>query len=175
MRNRKSNPEGISPRDLTYCSHKPECIGTTNPDRSVLITLILWHFQSHPVNVSNLHVKGHMCWKREPFHALLPLLHHVVPLNGGNCRLTIPVVKGRCAREALSHAFNIGVLKYGQSNPITMKHIFTMNLRTLMKVVTLLWTAIIESSINSASDWRGEYGDMRWPSLHTRLLDAGHR
>ena len=46
------------PRDLTYCSHKPECIGTTNPDRSVLITIITWRFQFHPVNVSNLHVKG---------------------------------------------------------------------------------------------------------------------
>ena len=33
---------------------------------------------------------------------------------------------------------------------------------------------LVESSINSASDWRGEYGDTRWPSLHTRLLDAGH-
>ena len=31
--NRKSNPEGVSPRDLTYCTHKPECIVTTNPDR----------------------------------------------------------------------------------------------------------------------------------------------
>ena len=49
---------GRSPRDLTYCSHKPECIGTTNPDRSVLITIITWHFQFHPLNVSNLHVKG---------------------------------------------------------------------------------------------------------------------
>ena len=58
VRNRKSNPECVSPRDLTYCSHKPECIGTTNPDRSVLITIITWHFQFHPVNVSNLHVKG---------------------------------------------------------------------------------------------------------------------
>ena len=58
VRNRKSNPEGVSPRDLTYCSHKPECIGTTNLDRSVLITIITWHFQFHPVNVSNLHVKG---------------------------------------------------------------------------------------------------------------------
>ena len=28
------------PRDLTYCSHKPECNVTTNPDRSVLITII---------------------------------------------------------------------------------------------------------------------------------------
>ena len=44
VRNRKSNPEVVSPRDLTYCSHKPECIGTPNPDRSVLITIITWHF-----------------------------------------------------------------------------------------------------------------------------------
>ena len=31
VRNRKSNPEGASRRDSTYCSHKTECIGTTNP------------------------------------------------------------------------------------------------------------------------------------------------
>ena len=57
MRNRKSNPEGVSPRDLTYCSHKPEWMVTTNPDRSVLITIITRHFQFHPVNVSILHLK----------------------------------------------------------------------------------------------------------------------
>ena len=68
--------------------------------------------------------KAHMCSKREPFHELLPLLRHVVPLNDGNCRLTIPVVKGCCAREALSHAFDIGVFKYGKSNPTTIKHIY---------------------------------------------------
>ena len=61
--------------------------------------------------------------KREPFHAILPLLRHVVPLNDGNCRLTIPVVKGRCAREALPQAFNIGVFKYDKSNPTAIKHI----------------------------------------------------
>ena len=33
-------------------------LGTTNPDRSVLITIITQHFQFHTVNVSNLHVKG---------------------------------------------------------------------------------------------------------------------
>ena len=65
-----------------------------------------------------------MCSKREPFHALLPLLRHVVPLNDGNCRLTIPVVKGRCAREALPHAFNIGVFKYGKRNLTTIKYIY---------------------------------------------------
>ena len=44
-------------RDLKYCSHKPECIVTTKPDRSVLITIITWHFQFRPVNVSILHLK----------------------------------------------------------------------------------------------------------------------
>ena len=52
-----SQIEGVSPRDLTYCSHKPECIVTTNPDRSVLITIITWHFQFRRVNVSILHLK----------------------------------------------------------------------------------------------------------------------
>ena len=65
-----------------------------------------------------------MCLKREPFHALLPLLRHVVPLNDGNCRLTITVVKGRCAREALPRAFNIGVYKYGKSDTTTIKPIY---------------------------------------------------
>ena len=53
----ETNREGVSPRDLTYCSHKPECIVTTNPDRSVLITIITWHFRFRPVNVSILHLK----------------------------------------------------------------------------------------------------------------------
>ena len=61
--------------------------------------------------------------KREPFHALLPLFRHVVPLNDGDCRLTIPVVKRHCAREVLAQAFDIGVFRYGKSNPATIKHI----------------------------------------------------
>ena len=101
--------------------------------------------------------------KREPFHALLPLLRHVVFLNDGKCCLTIPIVKGRCAREALPHAFNIGVFKYGKSNPSTIKHIYNeSNLNE-----------ICDAAFDS-DDWRVEYGDTRWPSLHTRLLDAGH-
>ena len=64
--------------------------------------------------------------KREPFHALLPLLRQVVPLNDGNCHLTIPVVKGRYASEALPHAFNIGVLKYGK-RIFTRQQNFTEN------------------------------------------------
>ena len=64
------------------------------------------------------------CSKREPFRVLLPLLRHVVPLNDGNCRLTMPVGKGRCARDALPHAFHIGVLKFVFTISTTIKHIY---------------------------------------------------
>ena len=40
-----------------YFSIKPECIVTTNPDRSVLVTIITWHSQLHLVNVSILLVR----------------------------------------------------------------------------------------------------------------------
>ena len=103
-----------------------------------------------------------MCSKQEPFQTPLPLLRHTVPLNDRNCRLTIPVVKGRCAREALLHASDIGVFEYGKSNPTTIKDIYNES------------ENLLESSINSASDWRGAYGDMHQPSLHMRLLDARH-
>ena len=53
-----------------------------------------------------------MCSKQVPFHALLPLLRHVVPLNDGNCRLTIPVVKGCCTHDTLPHAFHISVFEF---------------------------------------------------------------
>ena len=123
MPNRKSNPKDVSPRDLTYCSHKPECIGSTNPDRSVLTKIIKCHFHFHPVNVSNLNVKGTYVLVARAVSRAPPLLRHVVPLNDGSCRLTILVVKGRSAREALPHTFNIGVIKYDKSNPTTIKHI----------------------------------------------------
>ena len=65
-----------------------------------------------------------MCSKREPFHALLPLLRHVVPLNDGNCRLTMPVGKGRCALDALPNAFHIGVFKFVFTISTAIKHIY---------------------------------------------------
>ena len=67
-----------------------------------------------------------MCSKREPFHALLPLLRHVVPLNknDGNCRLTIPVVKGRCTHDTLPHAFHIGVFEFVKTISTAIKYIY---------------------------------------------------
>ena len=55
---------------------------------------------------------------------LLPLLRHVVPLNDGNCRLTIPVVKGHCSRYALPHSFNIDVFETVKNNSTTIIHIY---------------------------------------------------
>ena len=89
------------------------------PDRSVVITIITWHFQFRPVNVSIPHLKYD-----EPFRVLLPLLPYVVPLNDGNCRFTMPVDKGRCARDALPHAFHIGVFKFVFTINTALKHIY---------------------------------------------------
>ena len=55
---------------------------------------------------------------------LLPFLHHVVALNDGNCDLTIPVIKGSCIRDALPHAFHIGVFKFDKTISTAIKHIF---------------------------------------------------
>ena len=74
--------------------------------------------------VSNLHVKGTYVLKARAVSCTPPLLRHVVPFNDGNCRLTIPVIKGCCACEALPHAFYIWVFKYGKSNPTKIKHIY---------------------------------------------------
>ena len=111
-------------QDLTYRSHKSECIGTTNSDRSVLITIITWHFQFHPAKVSNLHEEGAYVLEARAVSRALPLLRHVVPLNDGNCRLTIPVVKGRRARDALPHVFHIGVFKFVKAIFTAIKHIY---------------------------------------------------
>ena len=46
-----------------------------------------------------------------PCRGLLPVLRHMVPLNDGNCRLTMPVGRGRCTRRALPQTFDIGMFK----------------------------------------------------------------
>ena len=99
-----------------HCDNKPRQIGLNHNYNMT--------FSISPHEFYYLHVKAHMCSKWEPFHVLLPLLCHVVPLNDVNCCLTIPVVKGHCALKVLPHAFNIGMFKYGKSNSTTIKHIY---------------------------------------------------
>ena len=117
MRNRKSNPEGVSPRDLTYCSHKPECIETTNPERSVLITIIIWMLVFSTQNTN-------IVLEARAVSRATPIITSLVPLHDGNCRLKIPVVKGRCACDALPHAVHIGVFKFVKTISTAIKHIY---------------------------------------------------
>ena len=54
---------------------------------------------------------------------------HVTPivmshgaLNDGNCRLTMPVGRGRCAHDTLPHTFDISVFKTVKKNSNKIKH-----------------------------------------------------
>ena len=108
MRNRKSNSEAARPRDLIHCSHKPECIVTTNPDKSVLITITTWHFQFHLVNVSILHLKHKYRARSESRFTCYSCCYVTwCPLTTGIVAPTIPIIKGRCDRDTPPQTFNI--------------------------------------------------------------------
>ena len=107
--------ESVSPMNLTYCSHKPDCIVTTNPDRFLILASECRH------SPFKLRIR---CSKGEMFCMLPPLLGHAVPLDDGNCRLSMPVVKGRCTHDAPPHTFNKGVFKFIKTNSTTVKHTY---------------------------------------------------
>ena len=54
---------------------------------------------------------------------LLPLLHHMALLNNGNCRLTMPVIKGCFANGVLLHNL-IDNFKSNTKISTTIKHIY---------------------------------------------------
>ena len=74
-------------------------------------------FQFQIVSASILHLR--ICCSKS-FRVQLPLLRHVVHLNDGNYGLTMPEVKGRCARDALHQIFNIGAIEYVKKNSATI-------------------------------------------------------
>ena len=124
-----------------------------------------------------------MCSKREPFHALLPLLRHVVPLNDWNCRLIIPVVKGRCAREALPHAFNIGcarealphafnirVCVWGSSLLSLFRDSFCHAKNRIMYVI-LWWTVYILTQFTC--NWRHPNQFLMMSQMHCMMQPLG--
>ena len=130
---------GVSPRDLTHCSHKPECIVTTDHDRSVLITIITWHFQFFPVNVSILHLKYDYRARSESRFAGYSHCYVMwYPLTTG-------IVASQCpsARDAV---------------------LVTRYLTPFILACFCLWHQwLLEFPINGASDYHWEYGDMRLP------------
>ena len=99
-----------------HCDNKPRQIGF-NHDNNMAFSI------SHECQYSLLKIRI-WCSKQELYHVLLPLLRHVVPLNDRNCCLTIPVVNGRCARDALRHTFGIGMFKSVKKHSSTIKHIY---------------------------------------------------
>ena len=108
-----------------HCQHNPEFINCDNKPRQIGLN----HNYNMTFSISpreSLYSPFKIriwCSKREPFHVLLPLLHHVVPLNDGNYCLTMPVVKGHCTCGALPYTFNISMFKTVEKNSATIKHL----------------------------------------------------
>ena len=104
MREASPNLEAVRLRGWTYCSNVP-----------VLITIITWYFNFTPWILVFLLEKRIWCSTRELFHAILPILHLVLPLNEQNCRIRMLVIKVRYAHDPLFHTFYIGLLAWGKS------------------------------------------------------------
>ena len=102
---------------ITWKSN-PEAVKPTNHDFNMIFSI-----SSRECYYSPLKIRI-WCSTLEPFRVLPPLLRHVVPLNDGNCCLRMPVVKRRCARDALPHTSNIDRFKSFKNNSTTFKHIY---------------------------------------------------
>ena len=86
----------------------------------------------------------------------------------------MPVIKVRCARDALLHTFNIGVFKSIKKNSTTTKLIYNKSANIVEGYYIAFDThdcGNFHTVPVTGSDWK--YGDMRSPSLHGGLLDAG--
>ena len=164
----KSDPEAVRPQNVTRCSRKLECSVATNPDWSVLSTIITWHFQLHLVNLCNLHfLCTNMALKVTTVsRATLIVTSHVIP--------QFPT-----SRDAALLTRDLTSVMLACLNPLKralpQQNIFTMNLRIYLNIVMLFsHQKLLEFPINGDNVWAWEYGDTRLPSLQTRLLDVGH-
>ena len=133
-------------RNKTYwldCSHKPECILTTKPDRSVSIMIIIWHVTLHPVDVSAFHVNGEYGVQSESCF-----------MRFSHCYVTwCPLTRGIAASQYASwrdavlatsyHSPLVSACLNAVYSVLTQENIFTTNLRTGLALLTLLLRAII--------------------------------
>ena len=147
MQNRKSNTEVDRPRDLTYCSHKRECIVTTNPDIGRGIWLPVLHcdkktrqigpnheynmtFQSHLMNVRIRHLKCDYDARRGNRFACYS--HCYVTwrfLTPWNVTLQCPSARNTCARDAQPNTLISACLKLLKMI-LPQENILTIHLRT---------------------------------------------
>ena len=82
--------------DVLFTQARVHCHYKTR--QFALIVFMIWLFVILPRGYYYSTLKRRMlCSKREPSRLLITLLRHAVPFNDEKCRLTMPVVKGRCA------------------------------------------------------------------------------
>ena len=62
---------------------------------------------------------------------LFQFLCHVMPLNDRNCCLTVPIVEGCRALDALLETSRIWVFKCSKSNSNTMKHAYNESVNSI--------------------------------------------
>ena len=67
------------------------------------------------------------------------------------------IVKGHCLHDALPHTFHINMFKCGKNNSTTIKHIYKESVNLIDSCFWHNW--LVESHVNNAIDWHGEYGD----------------
>ena len=94
-----------------HCDNKPRQIGVN--------TIITWHLQFHLENIDILHLNYEYGSRIESRFATPIVTSRNAP-NDGNCRLTMPGVKGRCARDVLLTP----LISAGLNNSTTIKHIY---------------------------------------------------
>ena len=141
------------PRDLTHCLHKPKCIVTTNPGRLVLITIITWQFQFHPMNVSILCLKYKFRVRSESRFICYPPCYII------RCPLTMGIVASQypASRDAALMTCYLTALILMCLKPLKIIlpqwNIFTTNLQTSMKIVMLLLTPMIGGINQKLCQW----------------------
>ena len=136
---------------LVVCLQKPEWVVTTNPDSSIMITIVTWH----------LPLKNDSCLSCFP--------HRYVtwcPLTRG-IAFNVP-----CARDALLHTFGISAFDSSKKKSTTIKHISFESANSINNCNVVSDTGGF--SISHASVWNWEHGGTRSPLLHTRLFYAWH-
>ena len=94
---------------------------------------------------------------------LLPLVRHVVRLELSPHNIRRQGSLGSCARDALPHTFNIGVIKSDKTNSSTIKHIYNEFASTIEG-----YNVAFDTN-DGISHKRCQYGEMRSPSFHTRF------
>ena len=79
----------------------------------------------HCLPVNSPH-KGPVARKKFPFDDVImfSLFRHMMPLDDGNCRLTMPVVKGRGTCDLQIGTTNTWVLRYGETNFLTTEDVY---------------------------------------------------